>query len=364
MNPIAQGAVDSVVSASTRRLGQRRGDHLLLALRGQGVGGRVGRRQGAQRQGRRARAGVVHRAHALVVAPVGGQRADRIFRAAAVDHRALQAVAAHHRHADRRGRRHHRGQRLGHHALRARHLFVRLAARRRAGRPRARHGRLSRKVAQVLPLLRRRHHARRLSAAQVQPRQVAGVVVAPVGRRSCTSPTGSQADIKLGKAAAADPGGRDGAGGLGDVAPLSALPRHRRDEAALWAPHPSRRGLHGRLPRAAHEAAGAVVRSLGRAARHPDLHLRGGLRRARRRRRVRACVRRRRACRALRASGARDPRRHGPAPVAPRARPLRADDQRRRRRQRHSRRDDRRLDLWRVRLRRLSRPTTRAWWRR
>ena len=46
-------------------------------------------------------------------------------------------------------------------------------------------------------------------------------------RRPARRPTSSSA------AAAADPGGRDRAGGVGDVAPLPALPRHRRDEAAL-----------------------------------------------------------------------------------------------------------------------------------
>ena len=95
-----------------------------------------------------------------------------------------------------------------------------------------------------------------------------------------------------GPVAAADSGRRDRAGRLGAVEALPALPRSGVGEAAIRTPGAQGGGVHGPLPRAAHRPAVAVLRSVGRAARHPVIYLRVGVRRPARRRRVRPQLRR------------------------------------------------------------------------
>ena len=162
----------------------------------------------------------------------------------------------------------------------------------------------------LLPLLRRRHHAGRLPPAQVQPGQSLAsswhpwVVERP--GRSCRSRRTRP---------------RSSCGRCGSTSSATAT---SIDEAAVRAAGAPGRRLHGALPRAAHGAAGAVLRSVGGAARHPVVHLRLGLRRAGRCRRVRAQLRRAGPPSATRGRAPRSAPAMDALPVAPRARPLRA----------------------------------------
>ena len=220
-NPIAQGAVDSVVGRARAGAGARR------AARSSTGSPRGPRWKGDWDGVDELNAKVVERGpdvvHASARATTGGCGSDKEpidffdLPPTIVDlyQRSLLIAA----HADRQRRRDHRRQRQRHHALRARHLLVHVAARRRAGGARARLAGLSGAAAPVLPVLRRRAHARGLPPAQVQPGRSLGIVVAPVGR--------PRRRWRHADAAAADPGGRDRAGGLGAVAALPALPRHR-----------------------------------------------------------------------------------------------------------------------------------------
>ena len=123
---------------------------------------RLGRslRDGAlevQREDRRARPGVVLQPHACLLPSAGcDKQAERLRRSLAVDRRSVQALAPGGAHADRRRRRHPRGERFGHHAVRPRHLFICMATRRRARRARARSRRPRRARAAVLRVLCRR----------------------------------------------------------------------------------------------------------------------------------------------------------------------------------------------------------------
>ena len=95
---------------------------------------------------------------------------------------------------------------------------------------------------------------------------------------------------------------------LGALAALRPRPRHRVRPPALPQARPDGRGLHGDLPRAAHEAARAVVRPVGGAPRDPRIHDRGGLGGPHRGEELRRRVRPARAREALRGGRAGDPR--------------------------------------------------------
>ena len=77
------------------------------------------------------------RPHEQLLAAVGRRDEHQLRQPAAEGRRSVQAIAAGRAHADRQRRRDHRRQRQRHHAVLARHVFVHVAARRRAGRRRA-----------------------------------------------------------------------------------------------------------------------------------------------------------------------------------------------------------------------------------
>ena len=316
----------------------------------------MGRRQGAQRQDRRARPRVVPAPHARLLEAVGEQGADRVLRAAAVGvdlyKRSLLIVRTQ---IDEGGG-----------IIAANDSDIMHFARDTYSYVWPRDGAL---VAHALDMAGYPETSRTLL------RTSAPTCITPDGyllhkynpdkslasswhpwvggRRARPGPISSVA-------AAADSRGRDRAGGMGHVAPFSALSRYRHDQASLWSPGAQRRRLHGgyREPKTGLPAPSYDLWEERRGIlTSPARRSYGGLAR---RRRVRAppsattstphAMRRRRVRSA----------RPWIVLVAPGAGSLRPHDQRARRRHDRSRSGDRRLAVRHLRLRRLSPPTIRS----
>ncbi len=237
------------------------------------------RRGPRSRQARaRARGRLVPVAHRRLLEPLGEQGRDDRRPPARSAHPPLQAVDPDHPHAGRQSGRDHRRQRLGRPAVQPGHVLLSLAPRRRARGARARPRGLWRGDPAVLLPVRRADDPRRIPAPQVQPGRIARLVVARL--------------VDAGRPArAADPGGRDRPADLGALAALRPRPRHRIRSSAVPEAGSHGRRLHVELPRAADEAARAVVRSLGGAPRDPRVHDGGGVGRVVRRTRFRRGVR-------------------------------------------------------------------------